>query len=95
MPIEDQQNPDKTYNKLTVKELSEKTQFNWLTEIFEPALKMMGLPDTMNNSVTIRISDINYVVKATELLKRTAPRTVANASGNYQRCLFRKSELNQ
>lgn len=84
MSLEDQRNPDKTYNKMTIKELNEKTNFNWLTEIFQPTLRLMNLAEVgaaLTDSETIRISDVGYVVKAIEILKRTSSRTVANLMG--------------
>ncbi len=84
MPLEDQRNPDKTYNVWTLKELSEKTALNWRTELFQPTLRLLGLPQVaaaLTDAQSVRISDVQYVLKAVELLRRASPRTVAHLVG--------------
>lgn len=82
MSIEDQRDPEKTYNKMTFTELNTKTNFNWLTELFIPVLNAYNLPSSsLTPSTVLRVSDVNYVIKAIALLDKTPPRTVAHLIG--------------
>ena len=64
--------------KLTIKELSEKSSFNWHKEVIVPIYQSFGLSNFPLESANVNIYDASYLLKAVEILKKASPRTVAN-----------------
>lgn len=81
MPIEDQRNPSKTDVLLTIKEFNEQSKFNWSTEILTPIWKHFGSSEIPTDSDYVHLNDVEYFTKIVQILKRTAPRTIANFIG--------------
>ena len=64
--------------ELTIKQLSEKSSFNWHKELIVPIYKSYGLSDFPPESANVNIYDAPYLVKSVEIMKKTSPRTIAN-----------------
>ena len=81
LSVEDQRDPETVYNVFTLKQLHDKSKFDFLTSILVPIIKSLGLSSPISQSSTILVSDVNYTVKAIEILNKTPVRTLANYIG--------------
>lgn len=77
-------NPEKTYNKLSFKQLAEATHFDFFKSLLLPILKTLGVtpPASLDPaSTTLIVSDVNYTTAAIRILSKTPARTLANYIG--------------
>lgn len=80
--LEVSRDPKNAELKLSLKEFSTRTNFNWLNEVVIPVYKAFGLTtDLPTDSQGVIISDVGYFTKLVGILAKTSPRTVANLVG--------------
>lgn len=81
MSIDDSRNPELADVRMSVRRLSELTHFNWDSEVLAPIWKGLGISEPPSPSTYLHLVDVNYFVKAVEVLKRASPRTVHQLLG--------------
>lgn len=77
MSPEDRRDPIATYNKFTLDELKKKTGFDW-EGFFNRTITQMKSTKKINGQFEVLLSDVNYVVKAVEILGKVDERTLSS-----------------
>lgn len=78
LPPEDLHDTANSDVKMTIKQLSDKSSFDWHKHVIVPLYKGYGLTNFPSESAYLNIYDVPYLVKTVEILKKTSSRTVAN-----------------
>ncbi|KAJ6220352.1 hypothetical protein RDWZM_006164 [Blomia tropicalis] len=74
MPIEDQRNPELLYNKLSLKQLANRTNFDWLDKIFLPSWNGFNVINhSLSNQTEVIVGDLEYYEKAIKIIDDTPP----------------------
>lgn len=83
LPPEVSRDPANSELRLTLKELSTRTNFNWLAEVIEPLYQALNVSSEYlpAESQGVIVNDIGYLTKMVAILAKTSPKTVAHLVG--------------
>lgn len=81
LTVEQQRDPETMVNMFNNKQLHDKTNLDWNEKIFKPLLDILGARTVGDSNKPLMVTDVNYTVKAIEILQQTPIKTVVNYIG--------------